>query len=301
MAQAETSRIQFAIVPETTYGVTPSTPQLQLIEHVNFNGVLNTTALTDPSRGGPARQTTYSRRGNSSTAPTLEVIAAPLQHDLLYEAVLMGTWTGDELMVGTTKRSFTGEEGLTDLALYRVWTGLEVNTWTLNITPEALVTSTFGFIGSDVSAFTGTTLDATPTAVPAADKFYHEGGSFNEGGASVGWLSALSMEVNNGITGTYGLGALGYRNLAAGKVAITGTASGAFETAAVWNKFRNNTDTSISFTLSASGHTFQVNLPRVKYTSGTITTTGAAGVTVEMGFEAIYDATLGNTARLVRT
>lgn len=300
MAQAEANRAQLALVLETAYGVTPTTPSTQAIEYVTFNGNLAANALSDPSIRSD-RQTAYSRRGNSSTTGTLEVVLAPEQHDMLIEAALMGTWTGDELMVGTTKRSFAVEQGFLDLALYRVFNGVMVNTWSFNVTPEELVTSSFGLIGSSTTAFSGTSIDGTPTAPPVVDKYFHEGGSFNEGGAAIAYLSSITGEVNNNITGAYALGALGYRNLTAGKVAVTGTVTGLFESAALYNKFRNDTDTSLSFTLVASGsHSFQVNLPRVKYTSGTITSTGNAGVTVSMNYEALYDGTLGNTMRIVR-
>jgi hypothetical protein len=292
MAQAQSNLVQIAIIPEVTYGVTPATPQTQLLEYVSFTGDLNADQLTDPSIRAD-RQTSYARRGNSSTEGSLEVVLAPDNFDTLLEAALMGTWATSTLTVGNTFRSFAVEQGFTDLAQYRVFNGVVVNTLSMTITTDELVRATFGLMGKSTTAFTGTSIDSTPTAVTSKPKFFHEGGTFSEGGSAVGYLSSISFELTNNVTGNYALGATGYRNITAGRVGITGTVTALFESVAQYNKFKDDTDTSLAFTLASGAETLTFTFHRVKYTTGSITASSDAGVTAEFGFEAIAHATNG--------
>lgn len=300
MAQAQTSRRQLAIIPEVTYGVTPATPQTQLLEFVSFNGELKADRLTDPSIRAD-RQTSYSRRGNSSTEGDLEVVLAPDNFDILLEAATQGIWTANVLKIGSTQRSFAIEEGFVDLDQFRVFNGMVVNTMAMEITTDALVTATFGMIGKSTTAFSTAAIDETPTGVTAKDKFFHEGGTFNEGGAAVASLSAISFEINNNVSGNNALGSTGFRNVTSGKVAVTGKVTGLFESVDLYNKYKNDTDTSLSFTLIAGAESLTFTFHRVKYTSASISSSGDAGVTVEMDFEALYDATATNTLTITRS
>lgn len=299
MPQAQSSLVQVAIIPEVTYGTTPATPQTQLLEVVNFNGAEKPNTLTDPSIRAD-RQTSYARRGTNSTDGELEVVLAPDNYDILMEAALQGTWATNTLKIGSVQRSFAIEQGFTDLAQFRVFNGVVVNTFAMDVTTDALVTAKFGLIGKSTTAFSGTSIDVTPTAVTVKDKFYHEGGSFNEGGSAIASLSAISFELNNNVNGNYALGSTGFRTVTSGKVSVKGKVSGLFESVALYDKFKNNTDSSLSFTLVAGIESLTFTFHKVKYTSGGITMKGDAGVTVELDFEAIYDATALNTMTITR-
>lgn len=308
MSQAQGSRVQIAIIPEVTYGVTPSTSvnSTQLIEFLKFDGTLKSDTLMDESIR-PDRQTSYARSGNRSAEGSLEVTFAPQNYDTLLEGALMGTWSSAgaaTLKVGITDRSFAVEQGFTDLAQYRVFNGMKVNTLKLNVTTDKLVTATFGFFGSTTSAFTGTSIDTTPTAIPQQDKFYHEGGTFLEAGVVVGYLSAIDLELNNNVTGNYALGSVGYRNVTTGKLELKVKVTALFESVALYNKFLTNEDTSLSFTMTAGSgpaKTLTITCPRVKYTSGKVTMNGFAGVTVEMDGVALYDTGSATSLTVARS
>lgn len=302
MAQAQGSRRTVGYIAETTPGTTPASPQLAGLEYVDFNLALNTENLSDPSIR-PDRQTSYARRGNSSTDGDLSLVLCPDNYDALLEAALQGTWSSNQLKIGTIQRSFAFEEGF-DFGTsqsYRVFNGVVVNTLAMEVTTDALVTATFGLLGRTVSEFAGTSVDANGYTAPLAkDKFYHEDGTFNEGGSAVGYLSSISFELNNNATGNRALGTTGFRNVTSNKVAVTGTVTGLFESVDLYNKYRNDLDSSLQFTLNADAESLTFFFPRIKYTSSTITSSGDAGVTIEAAFEALYDNTAGNTLVITR-
>jgi len=299
MPQAVGSRVQLAYIPEIAFGTTPPTPQTTAIEFSSFTGTLNADALVDPSIN-PSRQVSYARRGNTAAEGELEVVLCPDNYDAFLEAVCMSTYTANVLKIGTTRTSFAIEQGFTDLAQFRVFNGMVVNTMTITVPVDELVTATFGFMGTGTTAFSGTSVDVTPTAVTVKDKFFHEGGVFKEGGATVGYLSNIEFTLDNGYEQTYALGLTSVRDCVPGTLELTGTATALFESVAFYNKFIGNTDSSIEFTLTAGIESLTFLLPRVKYTAGSIPVDGDGPLVVEMSFNAIYDATTTTSFRITR-
>ena len=303
MAQASSSNTQLAYIAETVFGVTPDTPNTQLLEYVDFTGNLNAAALEDPSIT-PSRQQSYSRRGNVMSEGALNVILCPDNYDDFLESALMGTWTTNVLKVGSTRKSFAIEQGFKDLTQFRVFNGMVVNTLNVAINTEGLVTTSFGFMGKSTTAFSGTSIDATPTSVSSKDKFFHENGTFKEGGSTVGYLSSIDFTLTNNYTATYALGSTSVRDLTAGQVAITGTVTALFENVTFYNKFINNTESELEFTLTAGSpaETLTFNLPRVKYTAADLPIPGnSQPINVTMQFSAIYDSTDATSLTITRS
>lgn len=299
---AQNSARQYAFIPEVTFGVTPASPNTQLIEVVDFTGDVNTTQLSSQSIN-PHRQTTDARRGNLSAEGELQVELTPDNYDTFLEATLGGTWTTNVLKVGNTKRSFAIEEGFVDIAQYRVFNGVTFNSMSVTIDTDNLINATFGLLGAGATPFSGTSIDGTPTAVVTKPKFFHEEGTISEGGSPVAYLSAVSFELTNNITGNYALGSTSYHSMSLGRVAVTGTITGLTDSFAIYNKFINNTDTTLSVVLSAGSpaETLTFAFPKVKYTSGSIQRGDTGPVMFELGFEAVYDSTSATSMSITRS
>jgi hypothetical protein len=297
---AQNAARQYAFIPEATFGVTPSTPQMQLIELVDFDGDPKDTQLSDPSITAHG-QTVFSRRGNLATEGTLEVMLCPDNCDWALEGVLGGTWTTNVLKVGQVKRSYVIEEGFTDIAQYRAFSGVTFTTLSVDMTPEALVSASFGFIGSTISDLTGTPLDATPTAITVKERFFHEGGTIQEGGSTVAYITGLKFTYDNKAAGDRALGNTAYRSVSVGKRATTGMLTALFENATLVDKYMNSTDTSISATLVAGAGTMNFTFPKVKYTSMAIKRAESGSVLVELGFQADYDNSAATSLTITRT
>jgi hypothetical protein len=301
MATAQNSRRQYAFIAEATYGTTPATPQTQLIEVVSFDADLQAEQLNSATIRAD-RQIGFSRRGNLGVEGTLEIELVPDNFDWAIEAVLGGTWTAGVVKVGNTERSFSIEEGFTDLPEYRVFNGVVVNTMSMEVTPTALVTASFGLIGKGTSALSGTSIDSTPTAITKKDVFYHDGGTISEGGSPIAYVTAISFDVTNNMVGNYAIGNTSYRSVSQGRVEITGTLTAMFEDEVLYNKFKNSTTSQISFTLSAGSpaETLTFAFPDVRYTTGTITRADTGPVLVALGFTAVYDSASASTIVVTR-
>jgi hypothetical protein len=299
---ASNSRRQLAFIPETVFGTTPATPQTQLIEFVSFDADLTSEQLNSAAIRAD-RQIGFSRRGNLSAEGSLVVEMAPDNYDTFLEATLGGTWTTNVLKIGNTARSFAFEEGFMDIAQFRVFNGVTFNSLSMEVTPDALVQATFGLMGSTATAFTGTSIDSTPTAITKKDVFFHEGGTINEGGAPVAFVTGITFELTNNLAGNRALGSSSYRSMTLGRAEVTGTVTALFESVTLYNKYRNSTTSSLSFVLSAGSpaETLTFTFPDVRYTSGTLQRADTGPVLVELGFTAVYDSASATSLQITRS
>ena len=92
---------------------------------------------------------------------------------------------GRKCLVGTTKRSFTIEQQYPGVTQYQVFTGCRMNTMAWSMPPTGMVGVTFGTIGKDMAALTGSALDATPTAANTNELLAALNGSLAIGTAAV--------------------------------------------------------------------------------------------------------------------
>jgi hypothetical protein len=93
------------------------------------------------------RQITAFRHGNKRIEGDVSFEFSSGAFDELLEAALQGSWTSDVLKVGTTQRSFSVGRLLEDIGQMLLYDGVMVNTMSLSIPINAMVTGTFGLVG----------------------------------------------------------------------------------------------------------------------------------------------------------
>lgn len=284
---AQNALRQFAYVAETTFGNTPVNPAMQLFAP-NSYAADPTSETLDSGAITPHRQLTFSRRGNVGAEGSMTVELAHSKWDWVFENLFRNTFSANVLKPGNTQTSFTIEEGWTDANLYSVARGVRFNTMTLKATTDTLVTCDFGFMAADVAAVSGTPLDATPNAPVVGDSMFHEGGTITEGGSNAAFITAINFTVSNNMTGNYALGSSAYRSFSDGRFTVEGTVTAYFESAALFNKYRNSTTSSISATFTAGSDTLTFTLPNVTYTSGIRERGGDGPTLVTLGFKGVY-------------
>jgi hypothetical protein len=286
---------------ESTFGTAPA--NLQLMQYVNFTLTPTPEVIRDPSRN-PQRAASYVRRGNSSSTGNLEVVFRPDVLDDHLELALNGSWASNVLKQGATRKSMTYEQGFPDLeagAAYRTFSGVVANSMQVSLTTNELARITFALQGSTDTPFSGTQLDATPTAIVKKNGYYHLGGSFNENGSAIAYFSTLEFTLSNNVEGVAALGTDGFRHITPGTATLTGTATALFESTAIYNRFKNDTESSISFTLveGTESHTFLI--PKIKYTGAGIQVNTDQGLLVEMQFEAFLEDTENTLLKVTRS
>jgi hypothetical protein len=297
---AANQRRQVSYVVESVFGTTPGTPQMNLIDFTGYQATLNAEQLNSNNITAH-RQISFSRRGNTGVEGTLTVEMCPDNYDWALENLFRNTYSTNVLKPGNTLTSYTIEEGFNDIAQYQIVTGARINSMSITVSPDSLVIAEFGFMGAGASALSGTPLDATPTAVTAKNSFFHEGGTFTEGGSTIATLSNISLEITNNMAGNYGLGSTSYRSFSDGKFAVTGEVTAYFESAALYNKFRNSTATSLEFTLVAGAESLKFEMSNLVYTGGNFDTGAEGPVTTTLQFTALYDGTDAASIVITRT
>jgi len=290
-------------IAESTYGTTPSTPTWTPLPHNATSLALTKDAIESEKLRGD-RQVEDFRHGNKQIGGD---ITSELEYgamDDIIEAVMCGTWTTNVLKSGSTRRSFTLERKFADLDTpeFHRYTGCEFNTMSMSISPNALVTTTFGVIGKDLSLATAEVASSTYSADVGNSPFDSFTGSITEGGSSIATVTSLEFSVENGLEALFSVGSATTNRPSIGKSRVSGTLTTYFDSKTLYEKFLNETASEIVCTLTdADGNDLQIDIPNVKYNSGQPDVSGEGAVTVTMDFVALYNTSDASQLVFTRT
>lgn len=275
----------YKTLPYTTWGVNTARDEYE-----------NATITGD-------RMARTSKSGNHHVTGDLDVEFSAVDYDPFFENLLNSTWSTGVISSGTTRKSMTIEQGSLDIGQFTLYRGVLVNKFDLTIPVAGMVTAKWNLMAQTQDALTSTSIDTTPDVPLASAPYFHESaaGFFKEGGSPIAYFSALNFSIDNGLAANFALGATAVRNFTYGLEKITGSATAYFEDAVIYNKFINNTMTSIDVKLDDGTHTYQFYFPRVKYTTGARTITGNAPITIQMNWQASFDATAGTNVVITKT
>jgi len=301
MTIATGSRHDMSYIVEVTYGTTPATtPALTPIRHTGTSVGLSKDAI-ESEELRQDRQIANFRHGMKSVGGEINFELSYGTFDALIEATLCGAWTTNVLLAGVLRKSFSIERYHADIAKYLRSTGCVFNTMSLSVAPNSMVTGSFGVIGRDMSVsgtlLAGATYNAESTTAPF-DSFT---GSITEGGSSIATITALDLNIDNGMEALPIVGSALTLLPSIGKSRVTGSVTAYFEDSSLIDKFIAETASSIVFVLtSQAGSSYTVELPNVKYNSGNPEVSGPGAVTVTLDFVALYDASTASQIKITR-
>jgi hypothetical protein len=290
-------------VAESSYGTTPSTPTWTPMPHTGTTLALTKDAIESEKLRGD-RQVEDFRHGNKQIGGDITSELEYGAFDDVLEAVMCGTWSTDVLKTGSTRRSFTIERKFADLdtAEYHRHTGCEFNTFSLSVSPNAMVMATFGIIGKDITLATSEVASSTYSADVGNVPFDSFTGSITEGGSSIATVTSLEMTVENGLEPLFSVGSATTNRPSIGKSRVTGTLTTYFDSKALYEKFVNETASEIVLTLTdVDGNDIQIDIPNVKYNSGQPDVSGEGSVTVSMDFVGLYSSSDASQLVITRT
>lgn len=307
MSNTSSARHNAYYVPETTYGVTPVTdPAFIDFRHTGFTlAVTKNSAVSEELHSD--RQIKDFRHGTRAVGGDLSIELSATSFDDFLEAGLLGTWTADVLLAGVTRRSFSVLRHFTDQIAadkpYHLFTGCEVDTFSLSVPADGIVTGAFGMVGQnetlnqDLSAL-GTPTFGDPTTTEVFDSFT---GTVKEGGAVIAIISEIALSLSNGIATRYAVGSDETLEPSIGRSNLTGSITAYFEDAALLEKFLNETTTSLEFTLTdKAGNSYTFLVPKIKYTGGQPDATGEDSIPLSLPFQAIFDETAASNIKITR-
>lgn len=298
---ADGSRHSLFAIAESVYGTTPSTPAFDTLRITGTTLNQAREALTSEEVRSD-RMTPDMRGGANNVAGDINFELSYGSFDKFLEAALGGTWSPDtpsagtdQLKAGTTRRSFSMLRRFDDLDAgaknHWLFTGCEVNTLSLSIAANQIITGTMGIMGQGLALDTAAPAGATfnsPTTTAVLDSFT---GALTEGGTVIGVVTELSLELTNNLEARYVVGDRNSIRPGVGRLGITGTMTTYFQDTALAEKFINETDSAISFSLpDAAGNDITITLPRVRYSGGAQPDVSGEGtITLQLPFTALLN------------
>ena len=198
---------------------------------------------------------------------------------------------------GHTDNSFTVEQFFSDIQQSEVYTGMKVNTVGVSIPATGMTTVDFGFMGKDLDRTGTTQYFTTPAAAGSTGIFAGVNGVVVYNGAPVAVITDASVNINSDMTDAVVLGSNSIADLFEGRVTVDGSVSVYFQDATFRDAFKDETEVSIVFALTASNDKAAdfatITLPRVKL--GSFTKADAMdGIIASCDFTALLQGT--NTA-----
>lgn len=305
MVQAIGANAYLSYVEESTWGTTPGSPSMVLLKAATYGETLsaNMEELRSNSINGN-RAVEYVRGGNFDIGGGIPFEASLLGFGtILKHALGDNTTTGAGPYTHTIKRGtlpagLSIEKGFSDISQYFVYTGVKVNSIDFNVQASGLVTGTLNVLGKSVSA-SGTSL-GTPSSSTHTPIVHHEATAVNEGGSSATILNLTCSITNNLKSDDYNVGSRYRAALQEGKGDTTGTVTFLFENLTLYNKWLNETNSSLDVTFTQGSSSLKLDFPSIYYTgqAGPVIETDQ-GLVVAQNFRAVYDS--GEASDVVAT
>ena len=307
MSAAQNSRPQISYITEVTYGTTPATPTMIAIPVNTFNLVLEKGVIEDNGLY-PDEQIRTIRQGDRMVSGEMAVDLRETDFDPFLEAAMRSAWSTNTLKVGTTPKYFTMEHGSLDINQYQVFTGVTVNTLGISVSAgdNNPIAATFGLMGRDMNALSGTTIADTLTAASGNEPFDHYAGNglriADTGGALADFcVSSFELNIDRGYEARYCIGDNATKAPIAGMANISGSLTAYFENANLVNRFLNETNTALQLQVGKGSDIMTFLLPKVKFMSaGTPLSSNTGAKFVEIEFTAQYDTVEASSLTITR-
>ena len=155
MALVNAADITHSLIPETTFGVTPTTTATRYLLPLSADQsplVASATTIASPTKM-PNRASNGSRRGMLSVDGSMDVrfMRAPFM-DVLLQSALSSTYATNVLKAGTTDTSFSVitslQGGAAGAQMHKVFGGCMVSGFSLDIKADGEVTSSWDVMGA---------------------------------------------------------------------------------------------------------------------------------------------------------
>ncbi|MFN3048509.1 phage tail tube protein [Pseudomonas alloputida] len=259
------------LIPEVTPGVTPPTGAWDTLR-------LTSNTLSPTVNTQVSDEITDSRISQGSVVSSADIqgdLVGELSYgtfDKLLEAAFYGTWTGDVLTVGSTRRTFTVAKNFNDVSVYTLFKGMHASVFALDIPSDGKITATFTMAGLDYAdGDTNTVATITPpTTTPFMSNL--NVGSITVDGVSLegsACVSALTVNLDNSLQAQrcIGSGKLGPGAQIATEAAITGTVTLAWSNRAwqIWKNTFSRKTIAVAFPITDSlGNRYDLSFPALE-------------------------------------
>ncbi|MCH7561861.1 MAG: hypothetical protein IIC67_10950 [Thaumarchaeota archaeon] len=204
--------------------------------------------------------------------------------------------------MSTTPQFLTIEDRAEDITVFRVFTGVAVNTMTITIQPNAIVTGSFDTLGKDMATATSP-LDASITPSSANEPFDSFTAVLLEGGSGIAIVTALDFTIDNGLGPAFTVGDDTARCLEFGRARVTGNLTVYYEDKVLIDKFLAETVSSLSVALTdgVTGNTYTFLFPRIKYNGAGVPVANEQSRTITLPFIALRDVSEATALKVTKS
>jgi len=227
------------------------------------------------------------------TATVITVSSSTLEDTASARDDIEFTTSATEVKKGTTVTSFAVEKVFSDLDTpeYQLYTGGIINGFSLDVSPNGMVTGSFAFLFQDTengdSAY-----HADLTDVNDNRPFDSFTGYINENDTATSVVSSLNFSLDNGFERNFVLMEDTCPQMTSGKSNVTGSLTAFFSNSTLYNKFVNETESSIEIAFQDDElNGYVITLPRIKYTSAETPVNSDGAIINTMNFQALDDST----------
>jgi len=291
---ADGSLHALSICAETEYGVTPATPGFDMGRITGTTlGLSKATLESDEIRSD--RQVAAVKHGAKQVGGEITGELSYGTWDNFLASLFGSTWIADELKAGVLRSSYSILREFTDLTAgdnFHLYTGVEINTLAMEVTPEAIVTVNWGIVGQDLTTDTAGPAGMVQTPANTNTVIDAFTGTVQEGGSEIGVVTAINFTMENGIEPRFVVGRTTTIRPAIGRFRVSGELTAYFEDGSLLSKFIDEVDTSIVLALTdLDANTYTITIPKVVLTGGQPDVTSEGPITLTMPFVAVYDET----------
>ncbi len=214
------------------------------------------------------------------------------------------TLPGKRIDLGTEMQTFLIERLFSDVTQHQLFNGCAVDQFSLNVEPESIINGTFNILGMSAAAMSASPVTSVAAlAATSNSPFAAFDGQIFEGGAATAVATSVSFSLARNRSLNPVVGSKTSPDVFEGTARISGTLSAFFENATLFNKFVNETESTLFFRFDDSGDATQfmnIVFPRVKYNGGSMDPPQEGPVPLEMPFVALKKTGLavpGGTTR----
>lgn len=291
-------------IAETVYGETPNTPTMVAVRHTDFDIGLDKDTIKSAEIRSDRNVTDLRMAQNKCGGSFGMEVLNDVGFETFMAAVFGSDWVTGELVNGVTRKSFSMLRYFGDLGAgnkpYHLIKGIEFATCDLKIPTSGIASVSFDTIAQSYvpgpSAPAGSTL-TPPTTTSPMDSFT---GVVEEGGSVIGVITEANIKFDNKMDRRFVIGSKNTLRPSQGMFEASGNITCYYESGAMLDKFLADTPSSLSIQLSNGSELFTIFLPNIRYTGGRVPVKDDGPITINLPFQAIYDATTGGGAKITK-
>lgn len=247
------------------------------------------------------------------TIPGDIVIYGPGLQASLADTTAMTIEPRTEIINGVAEHYYTLEREHADVTQFFTFLGCYVNQFSLSVQAGNPITGSFDFMGKDSARGASTAGTGAATAATTSDIYTGISNvvSLIEGGSEVTGVvvKGIDFTVNNNTRSISGIGDIGAAEVGVGSCVVTGKIDMLFSNSTIYDKFLNNTASSIILWLNdddtsdgSKGNGYIVEFPNIKYSDASLNAGGLdSDVPISVNFQALYNSDIDGCIRITKT